>query len=641
MIVGYARLSKDDLRKKYVSIENQKDIIRKYAQANGMVVDKMFEDDGYTGYTLDRPAFNEIQHLVDDNLIDVLLVKDLSRLGRHNAGVLLVLERLRKYGVRVIMIDDNYDSAVDDDDIVGIKTWYNERYVKDGSKKVRNALKNMQENGNLVMSVPYGYIKDPYVKTKYYIDEEAAIWVKKIFEMYADGGGYKNTAKSLNAMGIPTPSMLLDRRQRERGIPSNIKVATGWESNAIKRIIQNDFYIGTLRLRKTIRNGINGEQQRTSDEDQFVFENAHEPIVPLELFNLVQSINNRRKESVYKGIRKFDNVYAGLLFCGDCGSSLTVSHYNKTEITSYACRVYRERGVSACSAHSINKKELDLIVKDYLILCRSAMKCMIESLDSIIYAELKQSNGKDKRLKQLKTNIKNTQEELKIIMQQKIRDIAANRDMAEMISQTYDEMQTEKLNQINNMQAQIDEYESIDKNKSNIKNNFTTALHLFDNIINSQQISKRQLETIIEKILIYDNQSIEIKLRGDLGDIFKDQSIMRMSKDDRIKRTIINYISNVHSFGQIKLINEVRKYDTIANYAIVPIIDEFIQKGFVKRTEKRHKADHPPYVCIASKEEMLRGFNICTDIDTIYGYCNLNAPLETILRINIWISRYL
>ena len=97
----------------------------------------------------------------------------------------------------------------------------------------------MQENGNLVMSVPYGYIKDPYVKTKYYIDEEAAIWVKKIFEMYADGGGYKNTAKSLNAMGIPTPSMLLDRRQRERGIPSNIKVATGWESNAIKRIIQN------------------------------------------------------------------------------------------------------------------------------------------------------------------------------------------------------------------------------------------------------------------------------------------------------------------------------------------------------------------------------------------------------------------
>lgn len=642
MIIGYARLSKDDLRKKYVSIENQKDIIRKYAKKHNMIIDKIYEDDGYSGYTMDRPDFNEIMLLVDENLVDVLLVKDLSRLGRHNGNVLLVLERLRKHGVRVVMIDDNYDSAVDDDDIVGIKTWYNERYVKDGSKKVRNALKNMQENGNLIMSVPYGYIKDPYVKTKYYVDEEAAIWVKKIFETYAEGGGYKKTAKMLNEMGVPTPSMLLDRRQRERGIVSKIKVSTGWETNAIRRIVLNDFYIGTLRLRKTTRNGINGDQKRLSEDDHIVFENAHEPIISVELFNLVQSINNRRKESnTYKGIRKFDNIYAGLLFCGDCGGSLTVVHYNKNEITSYACRVYRERGVSACSAHSINKKELDLMIKDYLMLCRSAMKCMIESLDSIIYEQLKQNSGKDKRLKSIKENIKVAQEELKIIMQQKIRDIAANPSMAEMISKTYDDMQNEKLNKINSMQAQINEYEDIDKNKSNIKRNFNTALEMFDEIVNSQTITKRQLETIVEKICIYDNQSIEIKLRGDLGNIFKDQSIMRMSKEDRIKRTIINYISEVNSFGRIKLINEIRKHDTIANYALPPVLDEFIERGFIKQTSKRHKADHPPYVCIASKEEMLRAFNICTDIDTIYRYCNLDATFEIIVKLSTWISRYL
>ena len=642
MIIGYARLSRDDLRKKYTSIENQKDIIRKYAKTHDMIIDKIYEDDGYSGYTMDRPDFNEIMHLVDENLVDVLLVKDLSRLGRHNGGVLLVLERLRKHGVRVIMIDDNYDSDVDDDDIVGIKTWYNERYVKDGSKKVRNALKNMQENGNLIMSVPYGYVKDPYVKTKYYVDEEAAIWVKKIFELYAEGGGYKKTAKMLNEMGVPTPSMLLDRRRRERGIVSKVQVATGWETNAIRRIILNDFYIGTLRLRKTVRNGINGDQKRLAEDDHIVFENAHEPLISVDLFNLVQAINSRRKESnSYKGIRKYENLYAGLLFCGDCGSSLTIAHYNKQEITSYACRVYRERGISACSAHSINKKELDLIVKDYLVLCRSAMKCMIESLDSIIYEQIKQNNGKDKKLKVIKENIKNAQEELKIIMQQKIRDIAVNPAMAEMISKTYDEMQNDKLNKINNMQAQINEYEDIDKNKNNIKRNFKTALEMFDDIIKAPKITKRQLETLVEKIYVYDDQSIEVKLRGDLGDIFKDQSIIRLSKDDRIKRTIINYISEVHSFGQIKLINEVRKYDTIANYAIVPIINEFIEKGFIKRTEKRHKADHPPYICTASKEEMLRGFNICTDVDTIYGYCNLGTTFETINKISTWISRYL
>lgn len=645
MVLGYTRLSKDDLRKKYVSIENQKDIIRKYAKANNLIVDEIYEDDGYSGYTLDRPGLNEIQHLVDEGLVDVILVKDLSRLGRHNAGVLLLLERLRKRGVRIIMIDDNYDSDVDDDDIVGIKTWYNERFVKDGSKKVRNALKNMQENGNLIMSVPYGYVKDPYVKTKYYIDEEAAIWVKKIFETYADGGGYKKTAKILNEMGVPTPSMLLDRRKKEKGIVSKIKVATGWETNAIRRIIQNDFYIGTLRLRKTIRNGINGDQKRISEEEQHIFENAHPPIISLELFKLVQSINERRRESnSYKGTRKYDNLYGGLLFCGDCGSSLTIAHYNDEGITSYACRVYRERGVSACSAHSINKKELDLIIQDYLILCRSAMKGMIESLDSIMHEQLRQSNGKDKKLKILKENIKVAQEELKIIMQQKIRDIKGvgnDPTMAEMISQTYDEMRNEKLTKINNLQAQIQEYENMDKNRSDIKRNFTTALSLFDEIIKAPTISKRQLETLVEKIYVYENQSIEVQLRGELGNIFKDQTIMRMSKEDRIKRTIINYISSINSFGKVKLLNEVRKYDTIANYAIVPIIDEFIQKGFIQQTEKRHKADHPPYTCIASKDEMLRGFNICTDIDTIYRYCNLNAQFETIIKINTWISRYL
>lgn len=642
MVIGYARLSKDDLRKKYVSIENQKDIINKYAKANGLIVDKIYEDDGYSGYTLDRPAFNEIQHLVDENLVDVLLVKDLSRLGRHNGGVLLMLERLRKHGVRVIMIDDNYDSATDDDDIVGIKTWYNERYVKDGSKKVRNALKNMQENGNLIMSVPYGYIKDPYVKTKYYIDDEAAIWVRKIFETYANGGGYKKTAKLLNEMGVPTPSMLLDRRQKEKGVVSKIKVAGGWETNAIRRIIQNDFYIGTLRLRKTVRNGINGDQKRLGEEEQYVFENAHPPIVPLELFKLVQSINERRRvDNSYKGERKFSNIYGGLLFCGDCGSSLTITHYNDNEITSYACRVYRERGVSACSAHSINKKELDLIIKDYLVLCRSAMKGMIESLDSIMYEQLRQTNGKDIKLKKMRDNIKIAKEELRVIMQQKVRDVIANPNMSEIISQTYDDMINDKTIQINAMQAQIDEYENIDKNSKDIKRNFSTALDLFDNIINSPQMSKHQLETLVEKIYIYDNQSVEVRLRGELGNIFKDQSIMRMSKEDRVKRTIINYISSVNSFGKIKLLNEVRKYDTLANYAIVPIIDEFIQKGFVKQTQKRHKADHPPYICIASKEDMLRGFNICTDIDTIYRYCNLNAQIETILKMNTWISRYL
>ena len=167
LTITYSRLSKDDYQKKYVSIQNQKSIAQKYAAEHGLVIDKEFEDDGYTGYTMDRPDFNELKHLIDENMVDVLIAKDLSRLGRHNANVLLFLERLQAHGVRLILVDENYDSATDSDDIIGIKTWYNERYVKDASRKVRSAMKIMQEKGELVLRVPYGYEKDPYRKDKY------------------------------------------------------------------------------------------------------------------------------------------------------------------------------------------------------------------------------------------------------------------------------------------------------------------------------------------------------------------------------------------------------------------------------------------------------------------------------------------
>ena len=115
----------------------------------------------------------------------------------------------------------------------------------------------------------------------------------------------------------------------------------------IKEIVKNDFYIGTLRTRKSVCATINGTQKRTKKSEQFVFENAHEPIIDKELFYLVQDLNDKRsEEAYYKGQRKYNNPYAGLLMCGDCGRPLTIAHYNKGEIISYACRSYRDKGVA-------------------------------------------------------------------------------------------------------------------------------------------------------------------------------------------------------------------------------------------------------------------------------------------------------
>lgn len=642
MIIGYARLSRDDEKTKYVSIDNQKMIIKKYAEENNMVIDKMFEDDGFSGYTMDRPDFDEIKHLVDNELVDILIAKDLSRIGRHNGNVLCFLERLQKRNVRIILIDDNYDSAEDNDDIIGIKAWFNERYVKDGSKKVRNALKIMQENASLVSKVPYGYIKDPYIKHKYHIDQDAAIYVQQVFNLYADGNGYKKIAKILNDNNVPTPSMVEHQRRLDKGLNSKVKVADGWDGRMIKAIITNDFYIGTLRTRKTVRTTINGTQKRTNEDEQFIFEDAHEPIISKDLFYLVQDLNNKRgSEAIYKGQRKYSNPYAGLLVCGDCGRALTIAHYNKSEIISYACRSYRDKGTTYCSAHSINKKELNLIIRDYLTLCRHALKDMIESLDSILTAEIKHATGHENRVKVLQTNIENAKNELKYIMESKIRDIAASPSMASIISETYDKMQQDKMIAIETMQTQIKEYEKINKGKSEIKRNFKSALEVFDSILQSKEFTSRQLNTIIDKIIMYDTNVIDIQLKGDLGLIFKDEKAMRMSKDDRIKRIIINYITSVSTFGVVKLMEVIRETDSISYESTQAVLQEFVDKGFVERTKKSRGGLYPPYVCVAMKEQMLDAFEICTDVETIYRYTHLGADLEIYIKLSNWIQRYL
>lgn len=642
MNFAYERLSRDDERSKYVSIENQRMIIEKYAKEHGITIDKHFEDDGFSGHTMDRPDFNELKHFIDDGLVDIIIAKDLSRIGRHNANVLLFLERLKEHNVRIILVDDNYDSAVDSDDIIGIKTWYNERYIKDGSKKVRNALRIMQENATLKSKVPYGYMKDPYLKNSYCVDPDAAIYVKQIFNLYADGNGYKRIAKIFNENKIPTASAIEHQRRLERGLKSKIKVANGWDAQMIKEIISNDFYIGILRTRKSVRTTINGTQKRTDESEQFVFENAHEPIIDKDLFYLVQDLNAKRSdEAYYKGQRKYDNPYAGLLVCGDCGRALTIAHYNKGEIVSYACRAYRDKGINYCSSHSINKKELNLIIRDYLTLCRGALKDMIESLDSILSSEIKKSSGHENRVKVLKTNIENAKNELKYMMESKIRDIATNPEMANIISETYSKMQQEKMIAIETMQNQIKEYESIDKGKSEIKRNFKSALEVFDNILQSKEFTSRQLNTVIDKIVMYDTNVIDIQLRGELGLIFKDEKIIRMSKADRIKRVMINYITSVSTFGVIKLMNTIRKTDSISYENVQALIQEFVDKGFVEQTAKRHNADHPPYVCVATKEQMLDGFEIRTDVSTLHRYTNLGTDLETYMKLSTWIQRYI
>ena len=148
MNAGYVRLSRDDDKRNYVSIENQKLIINQYAADHGVVIDRWYEDDGISGYIFDRPGFQQMMADLDKD-IDTVYVKDFSRLGRHNAKVLLLLDEFQERGKHLVVIDDNYDSMDSSDDTIGIKTWFNERYVKDTSKKIKRAFDTLQKSLDL------------------------------------------------------------------------------------------------------------------------------------------------------------------------------------------------------------------------------------------------------------------------------------------------------------------------------------------------------------------------------------------------------------------------------------------------------------------------------------------------------------
>ena len=204
MNVGYVRLSRDDDKRNYVSIENQKLIINQYAAERNIVIDRWYEDDGVSGYIFDRPGFNQLMSDLDKD-VETVFVKDFSRLGRHNAKVLLLLDEFQEREKHLIVIDDNYDSYNPDDDTIGIKTWYNERYVKDTSKKIRRAIGARQKEGTLMTQPPFGYVRNEKNKEILEIVPKEAEYIKMVFELYLNGSGYRKIANYLTDLGVPTP----------------------------------------------------------------------------------------------------------------------------------------------------------------------------------------------------------------------------------------------------------------------------------------------------------------------------------------------------------------------------------------------------------------------------------------------------
>ena len=523
-IAGYCRISVDEeLDRDNTSIENQKKIIEEFVKAKFPKCKlSIYEDRDRSGYTFEqREGYQKLRKKLMNSHISVLIVKDFSRFSRRNSKGLVELEDLRDAGVRIISIGDAIDYPTYDDwTAIQFRFLINEMPVTDTSKKVRNVISRRQADGEWICSVPYGYIISNMKKQEISVVPDEAEVIRKVFELYNDGWGYKKIANYLTDKKIPTPRMKEIQRAEERGDECKLKAKPEWSIVTNQGIFSNDFYIGTLRQHKYTRKKIHGVDTKVDESEHFVFENHHEAIVDYKTWAYTQEQLKKRTTTHYRGVKKYDNVYSGFMFCGDCGSPMF--SMSRSDIApAYTCGTYHKRGLKGCSSHHIRVDFLDSILKEYVKKVRDNSQDMIKELETSIKKESTEVKESENTFSLLESQLSDAKDELKAVKKRKIKEIAkADEDTASIIEETYAEIEDELINRIKGLQNQMNL--SVDKRNDIIRSNrlAKTAIDIFNDILNKKNLDKKDLELIIDKIIVFEDR-IHVKLKADIDNLLK------------------------------------------------------------------------------------------------------------------------
>ena len=520
-IAGYARISVDEeLDRDNTSIENQKAIIADFVKHRFPDSTLAFyEDRDRSGYTFEqREGYQAMRRELITHKKDILIVKDFSRFSRRNSRGLVELEDLRDAGVRIISIGDNIDFPNDDDWLkIQFQFLINEMPVTDASKKVKSVIQRRQADGKWICAAPYGYTVNK--KQEFEIVPEEAQVVRRVFDLYIEGRGYKSIANLLTDEGLPTPRMAERERKEAIGEEYNRKVRPEWSIITIQGILDNDFYIGTLRQGKYARKKINGKDVKRGEDEQLVFEKHHAAIVDFRTFATAQALRQKRTTANYRGVKINDNVYSGLLFCGDCGSPMFAMSRSDLR-DAYRCGTYHRRGLKGCTSHHIRVDRLDELMRDYVRKVKETSAAMLDRLNADLAKETEDVKETEQSAENLAQVLIDLQEELKATKRQRIRDIMKHPEQEALLEETYDELETELARRMEGLQHQIEL--TADRHNTIIKVNriAKTAMEVFDDILSKEKLERADLELIVDKIIVYEDH-IEVKLKADIDAIIK------------------------------------------------------------------------------------------------------------------------
>ena len=434
----YCRLSKDDdLSGPSASIQNQRELLCRYCEEQGWRVAGIFQDDGFTGLNMDRPDFQKMLGAVERGMFDVILTKDLSRLGRNYLQTgQLIEEFFPKNRVRYIALNDAVDTNIEND-ITPFRNILNEMYSRDVSKKVHSSYLTKAKSGKFTGCLaPFGYKKDPLDKNRLIVDEDTAWIIRKIYDYARNGSGPNRIRRRLEDEEIPCPAWW----NRQKGLRDHItkferedpeRGRFVWDFTTIKEILSNPVYIGAIASQKVnyrFKIGWMGDKRR---EEWIIVEGMHEAIIDRDTYDIVQEkVKSRKRADAWGNF----SLFAGLVKCGQCGSTMNIRRANqKGNDRIYTCSRYNKYGKAHCTQHRIKYDTLYSIVLEQIRSC--AEKALADEQEAA---------------DQLRENCQADEQAERLLIEQSIAEDSERIDALErIISRVYEDMVAGRITEDN------------------------------------------------------------------------------------------------------------------------------------------------------------------------------------------------
>lgn len=502
----YIRLSKEDENEgPSESVSNQKSLLSAFTQEHGLTVYDAYIDDGYSGTNFDRPGFRRLLEDIEARHVNMVITKDLSRLGRDYILTGHYMERyFPEHQVRYISLLDGVDTGVDSsaNDITPFRAIMNDMYAKDISKKITSVKRDKQRKGLFIGGKPvYGYKMHPTEKNKIVIDEGAAPIVRRIFGMALDGMSCRQIAAQFNTEGVPTPATYAGLPVPKPGPYTGL-----WSSERISEMLQNETYIGNMVQGRSVKISYKSKKcLKQAPENWVVVEGTHEPIIDAETFRKVRLLVNSRKHT---RSRTYDFPLKGLIFCHECGYPLAVLNRKNAageDVLYFVCRTYqRFTKAGICTCHSIKEKTVtDAVFAKVREVCETCLNpaALLPVAEKAV-AGTRRAASHETEMQALRSKIDNLTANLDQMYLDKLSGLLAEADFERIYQRT-------KLER-GGLEAKL---KDLERQKASPIPKEDRAKELVQRFIDSAFTSRELLVSLIERVELTEDKQIIIKFR--------------------------------------------------------------------------------------------------------------------------------